>query len=326
MTSPARFGNTLIIDDGRFFMCAEYNANTTVVELRPCRATYRNQVFFTRDANVRVGSVASSICVGPRQINGFLTIAQINCTVNSPAQIEGLKYAPFVIYPDLITTLRLASNTSRCIDGTFTNLVRVSDCVSGNAFQRWYHQWGQIRNVGNGLCLDAVDASGADPQRARTTPIQVQLRPCDNMPTPTTQMFYTIDSGVANGGGYFVNGETMNCVYETRGLLQLGTDFCGPNSVFGSRPSFFINAERFIQQPNTKSCDGVLHVRKEFRDLSKEEKDRYFSVLDVMYKVPSLMGHKNRLEDFQALHSIGRQGESFSDDIYDFLLKFLNGF
>ena len=122
-----------------------------------------------------MGSPTSTICIGTVYRSGLNVIGQVPC--NSP-----YSYAPIVppnsitpplysITPSFSGPLTLPNNL--CMDGTNINAVAASAC-NGSPEQLWIHQFGQIRNVANGLCLDAKNANGATPA---TTAVQVQVMP-----------------------------------------------------------------------------------------------------------------------------------------------------
>ncbi|KAJ3413819.1 hypothetical protein HDV05_007419 [Chytridiales sp. JEL 0842] len=331
MTSPARDAMTLIIDDSRFYMCAELNPERGLVELRPCRSGYSMQVFFTTlgSSQVRVGSAGgNSSCVGPRERNGYTVIGVVACSVSAPVRRLPLAKSPMIIYPDAVTTLQVASaqfgSGFGCIDGSDRAQIRVVACNSTNGFQRWYHQWGQIRNVGNGLCWESPEADGSVDA---TTSVRVSLGPCNQMPISPKGLFYTVRAPSGNDV-YFINGESMNCVHEVNGNLMLGTAFCGPTSILGSTPTFIRNADRFLPPPppapNTP-C-GTIYTRQDFRDLTPTQKQSFFRAFSYMELLPSLMGNQNRLADWQSLHTIGRLAYHMQPQFLVWHRVFLNEF
>ncbi|KAJ3409481.1 hypothetical protein HDV05_004425 [Chytridiales sp. JEL 0842] len=313
MTSPAAGAVTMALV-GRsqdlpgvtITLCVELGEDN-VVEMRPCRRGNGRQVLFNLPNEIRfttpIVTSARSICVGPTIVNGVgNTFGIVNpCNVGSAVN-EQVTDLPIYFEPagGVVT---LATNSGNCIDATNPLQLVTRPCSITNSYQRWYHQWGQIRNVGSGQCINAAQSDGS---ALATTALPLSMSPCNIVPTPTQMLFLTRLVPQRNSF-YFVNAESMECVYEVNGNVLLGTGLCDPrNNVLGNiEPMLMPNAGKFIPSVNNAQCQG-FRTRMEFRDMTPAGKDEFFNGLALLQKTTSVMGNWNRFVDYQALHSIGR--------------------
>ncbi|KAJ3223334.1 hypothetical protein HDU81_009232 [Chytriomyces hyalinus] len=192
--------------------------------------------------------------------------------------------------------------------------VVVHSC-DNSAEQSWYYQFGQIRNLASGLCLDAP-GSTADPDDMAI--VDIVLNPC-NGPNVISQMWqHESDSRVFSLQSY-------NCIRNVMGMLKLGyvmlslvppiwsalnkqsmessNNQCGK---FGAadaldiRPRIVYGAASFV--PTIPFACASTSQRLEYRDLNETQKKEFWTGLSEMRKCPSLLGRKNLFDDYAAFY------------------------
>ncbi|KAJ3206570.1 hypothetical protein HDU67_008091 [Dinochytrium kinnereticum] len=192
--------------------------------------------------------------------------------------------------PTLITTMRLGN---LCLDGANPAAVTAVTC-NGAASQNWYWLWGQIRNVQNALCLDAVSSSASD-----TTARAVSLTACGVHPPVRTQLW------IKSADHILINSASGNCIHQQGSAVQVGTGICAKRgSDILTGPKNFVGINGFIADIGTAQCT-VPRVRKDIRDLSDAERRVFFDALNTLNRLPSLMGRRNRYQDYVASHGAG---------------------
>ncbi|KAJ3310660.1 hypothetical protein HDU76_003318, partial [Blyttiomyces sp. JEL0837] len=202
----------------------------------------------------------------------------------------------YSLAPYAVTQLKIGG---LCLDGTNADALTATTC-SGAASQNWYHLWGQIRNVENGLCMDAPNADGSSDTDST---VQVQLSPCNVFPPSSTMLWILL------GDKTLQNGESANCIHlDSNNNILLGTGMCGDNDALGDSPKVFSGVESFVSHlpsASTPCSASTAVVRKDIRDLSFDvERPAFFNALNTLRKIPSLMGRPNRYIDYVSLHGI----------------------
>ncbi|KAJ3206571.1 hypothetical protein HDU67_008092 [Dinochytrium kinnereticum] len=179
-----------------------------------------------------------------------------------------------------------------CFDGANPSGVTAVTC-NGAASQNWYWLWGQIRNVENGLCLDAPSSSSSD-SRARA----ITLTPCGVHPPVRTQLW------IKSADHILINSASGNCIHQQGSAVQVGTGICANGRDILTGPKNVVGINGFIADIGRAQCT-TPRVRKDIRDLSDAERKVFFDALNTLNRIPSLMGRRNRYQDYVASHGAG---------------------
>ncbi|KAJ3105132.1 hypothetical protein HDU97_008414 [Phlyctochytrium planicorne] len=265
-------------------LCVEYNTTEKTLSLQECRNTFANQVLNIQ-ANPTLAS-DSKVCFGSTSGSNSL-VAVGNCG-SFNAKAVSTAQPQFPLAPYSIKTMQLGGN---CLDGSNPSTVTLAAC-NGSPAQNWYTLWGQIRNVKNGLCLDAPGVTEND-----SNPMNLALTFCGGYPTIDSQLWIKSTDNV------LTNGVSGNCIHADGNKVQLGTQYCtGSDKLRGDKN--FKNIESFVTDLGNPSCT-TPRSRKDFRDLSAQEQQQFFDGMNTLQKIPSLLGRRNRYHDYVALHGMG---------------------
>ncbi|KAI8834746.1 hypothetical protein BJ741DRAFT_235666 [Chytriomyces cf. hyalinus JEL632] len=245
-------------------------------------------------------------CLGPAWVHGVSAIAKYafvyddSCPLTWASSADSISLLQtradavgFLNSPDTITPLMIGNGciTSLRSDPNLPGVV-VNAC-DNSPEQLWYYQFGQIRNLASGLCLDAP-GSTADPDDMAIA--DIVLNPC-NGPNVVSQMWqHESDSRVFSLQSY-------NCIRNVMGMLKLGNNQCGK---FGAadaldlRPRIVYGAASFL--PTIPFACASTSQRMEYRDLNEAQKKEFWTGLSEMRKCPSLLGRKNLFDDYAAFY------------------------
>ncbi|KAJ3348873.1 hypothetical protein HDU83_001000 [Entophlyctis luteolus] len=283
--------------------CVTLNSRN-FLSLELCRAGYSNQIFNSDGVST---PFVNNACIAPIQawgVRGLGKFASVSSSGTCPGPYVSVpsvltSSSPgFLASPDAVTSLEIGG---QCVTGmnpsdatsSLITTVYATTC-DGSPEQNWLFQFGQIKNVATGLCLNAV---GAVSDATSTTLVNLQLSTCSGTYV-TTQMFSR------DHGDVLFSLESYNCVHNVNGILVLGTGQCG---LFGTDslaayPTTMTGLSNFVLPMNTGSCSS-LDQRKEFRDLTSAERTAFFNALNAMRQVPSMLGRAHRYDDYNAFHS-----------------------
>jgi hypothetical protein len=190
---------------------------------------------------------------------------------------------PKIIRPKAITQLKM---NGLCFDGSKVSEVQLERCVNSSPSQKWYHEFGQIRNVENGLCLDA-------------RPGYIYLSPCQVFPPKKTTFWIRQPLPHPKKTVYsLVNAESGNCIHSVKPAyfssrhLQLGTDFCNQNGRDEFGPPQYIDGLEVFDSYESSCIRDSSHKkpRLDIREMSEKERSGFFGALNQMQHLPSLMG------------------------------------
>ncbi|KAJ3326862.1 hypothetical protein HDU76_012595 [Blyttiomyces sp. JEL0837] len=269
-----------VVVDAVNSLCVELNSNSSILTLAPCEIKPSQTFNFDNNGNVTINN--DNVCVGP--VNTVYmerkVIAQIPCNQNSTKIVQPFfpVEPPTSLPPYFITQLQIAD---LCLDG---HTVRATTC-SGAASQDWYHLWGQIRNVENGLCIDALKPI----RRVPATYLNpVTMSHCNSFPPPPSMLWFKQhDNSLANG-------ESANCMrLQENNVIVLGTGTCNDTDILNGRPKVLVGLRGL-----GGSLMGLM------KDLSPIEVEDFFRGMNALLKIPSLMGRANRYHDYVGLHAI----------------------
>ncbi|KAJ3101358.1 hypothetical protein HDU97_001399 [Phlyctochytrium planicorne] len=284
--NPTTNGTILsaIMDSTGQTLCVEFNASEKALALNKCQSGSAIQSFNLNSATPSLASDAK-VCFGPNQ-DGI--ISTVDC--GKPVAISQVSTAPakFPLQPYSVKTMNIAGG---CLDGTNPKSVVVAKC-SGAPAQDWYSLWGQIRNVKNGLCLDAPAATPND-----ENPINLALTVCGGFPTINSQLWLKSADNILS------NSISGNCIHSDGANAQLGTDACGKKDSLKTEKKF-TNIESFATDLGNPACN-TPRSRKDFRDLSENEQNTFMNAMNTLHQIPSLLGRRNRYHDYVALHGMG---------------------
>ncbi|KAJ3311887.1 hypothetical protein HDU76_003017 [Blyttiomyces sp. JEL0837] len=262
--------------------------------LSACATSAPNQVVAISTANA---ISINSKCLGPSK-DGFL--ASYPCTTKRPITKVAGTAPSYVMVPQVS---QMITESGLCVDSSYTTAVKAVAC-SSSASQLWYWAFGQIRSVQSGLCLDSPNAwDGIAPSDITAT---LQMIRCNSYPPSTTQLW------IRNYDASLMNGASANCIYQIAQsdgseLLTLGTNSCGAvgTDSLAGRPHSFLGLDTFILDLGDAyaACpNGDEFARQDFRDLTAAKQQQFFNGLNLLQKVPSMMGRRSIYQDIVALH------------------------
>ncbi|KAJ3326861.1 hypothetical protein HDU76_012594, partial [Blyttiomyces sp. JEL0837] len=278
--------------DATTSLCVDGQSN--VLTLAACDNTRASQKFkFGTDGSFGTVSTSTtkSVCFGPDR-NQLISQTQCSKAAKTIKSLQSVD-PPYSLAPYAVTQLQIGG---LCLDGSNVNGLKGSPCADV-ASQKWYHLWGQIRNVENGLCMDAPKADGSI---NATSSIKVQLSPCYTFPPSDTMLWTKLPDNSLQ------NGQSANCIHlDTDKSIVLGTNLCGKDDKLVKTPKIFSGVEHFVSYLPNSHVDCASPVeRKDIRDLTPTELQDFFKGMDTLRKIPSLMGRANRYIDYVSLHAI----------------------
>ncbi|KAJ3096105.1 hypothetical protein HDU97_006209 [Phlyctochytrium planicorne] len=283
-------------------LCLEYSSKDRALALQKCANSNPNQILNLKQ-NIPTLSNDAKVCFGPSIVSNITAespddppiitqlISTVDCKTSSPVTPVASKKPQYPTVPTSIKTMNLGNG---CVDGSNITSITVTKC-NGSPAQNWYTLFGQIRNVKNGLCLDAP----FNWEKDRSLPTPLALTPCGGFPTVDTQLWHKTADGILFSSYY------GNCLRAENGTLILGTQFCTSGDLLKG-DNKFKNIETFFYDLGNPTCNQ-LRSRKDFRDLSVNEKKTFFNAMNTLHQMPSLLNRRNRYHDFVAIHSIGTQ-------------------
>ncbi|KAJ3303682.1 hypothetical protein HDU76_005317, partial [Blyttiomyces sp. JEL0837] len=285
----------LVVSTGTNNLCAELGKDGYIA-LKSCKNGALEQVFeFGKDGSAKVLGGQYGISGGCIGNVGNNLIGFVDCKAPSGGNLVNLTWglkAPLVVLPDQVVQLKMGNGL--CLDGSNPGGVIGTTCT-GAASQQWYHLFGQIRNVANGLCWDAVGVYGNGYHLQ--VPVAIQLNVCSGYPAPVSQFF------VRNQDGSMVSGVSFDCVrLGPNNGLSLGTNLCADNDVYALYDKIVIGSDAFAYPTKEGSCSSI-NTRMDWRDLSAEAKAKFTNAIKTFQQLPSLMGRRNRYHDYSALHN-----------------------
>ncbi|KAJ3205230.1 hypothetical protein HDU67_008978 [Dinochytrium kinnereticum] len=296
--TPTQAFNFITLPDQSVVLTAAVNAEKTLcvelgdknaLSLQECRNGFSKQQFNLNDSSASLHD-DPTVCFAHNTGN---VLAPVACETKAPTTIVPVTTAPRYMPAHQALPLRFTEGDF-CLESTNAT-AEVGDVVvgpcNGSPAQNWYWHWGQIRNVESGLCLDSPNADSYD-----TEPRPVSASACPVM--SITQFWLKTPENT------LVNGASTNCIHIVNATtIQLGTDYCGANDILtGSKT--FAGVDSFTADMGEPECT-TPRARKDFRDLTSEEQNAFFTGLDILFNTPSLVGRKNRYHDFVALHGAG---------------------
>ncbi|KAJ3109921.1 hypothetical protein HDU96_007064 [Phlyctochytrium bullatum] len=275
--------------DSNKTLCVELTRSTGYASFQECRNGHPEQQFVF--ANSTANLFGDEKCVGRNDRNQIVaTTCEGDAATAKTLEVTEPRELPRVTKVPL-----QFEGTDSCLQAFNASAtegdVKVVKC-DGSPSQAWYWLWGQLRNVETGLCVDAPDS-----EYDATTSFPVVLRHCAGM-EPTQRWTTTGDRRLLNGG-------LPNCLRKTaEDQIVLGTNLCSDaDTVQG--PNVFTSAvSAFVADLGSPECTTPRH-RKDFRDLTPEEQQSFFTGLKILGATPSLMGRKSRYLDFVSLHGSG---------------------
>ncbi|KAJ3330516.1 hypothetical protein HDU76_005484 [Blyttiomyces sp. JEL0837] len=278
-------------------LCVELNGNSSILTLAPCEIKSSQAFNFDTTGNVTLNN--GTICAGPLNTDTVdrHVIAQIPCNQNSTKIVQPfISVDPPISFPPYaITQLQIAD---LCLDGSNITNVKATTC-SGAPSQDWYHLWGQIRNVENGLCIDVPNPKTHVELSTYTAP--VSMSPCHHQPPSPTMLW------IKQHDNSLQNSVSANCMrlLDDNTTIVLGTATCNDTDILASRPKVFKGVEALVVELYGTGSKCVEPVqRKDVRDLSPVEVQDFFKGMNALRKIPSLMGRANRYIDYVSLHGI----------------------
>ncbi|KAJ3016598.1 UNVERIFIED_CONTAM: hypothetical protein HDU68_012121, partial [Siphonaria sp. JEL0065] len=257
------------------------------------------------DLDVNGTPTIAGSCLAPAQVSGIQAIGKFGnvsggkCPATYVLALNNLGpiKPAFLATPDAVTSLQIGG---QCIAGMnptnpYSNLITnvFTTTCNGSPEQGWLYQFGQIKNVATGLCLNAPAATT---DATNTAVVNVTLAQCngDNL---FTQMWQR------EAGDLLFNLQSYNCVRNVNGILQLGSGQCGKFNVdsLAAYPNVVTGLTAFILPLPTGQCKN-LDKRKDYRDLTAAEKEAFWQGLNAMRDCPSMLGRVSRYEDYNAFH------------------------
>ncbi|ORY37632.1 Di-copper centre-containing protein [Rhizoclosmatium globosum] len=174
-----------------------------------------------------------------------------------------------------------------CLDAEnlIKDAVSVKQCDSESVTQKWFHSFGMIRNVGTGLCLDSKGGSG------------VWLQPCSEKRSQLWEIrrhFGNQESGLLASYNY-------TCIGWEGSSTSLVLQKC--SDADPSTSTMIYGALSLERAPEKGTC-SKLSVRKEYRDLTDDERNQFLRGLTLLREAPSLTGRANRYFDYVAVHGM----------------------
>ncbi|KAJ3328891.1 hypothetical protein HDU76_009095 [Blyttiomyces sp. JEL0837] len=235
--------------------------------------------------------------------NLYVIPATTNCI--SPRKIGLYRGAApkYVSIPSPIVNISLASFPTKCYDATNPNQVMARPCL-GTPQQQWYFSFGQIRNVWTGLCLDAHSADGSNDNPGQ---VPITLSRCGLYPPSSTQIW------IKSSDNRLINAESANCIRpvpqaDGTFILKLGTDYCNQHGrdVLAQFSAKVLGINSFIVNLGDINAPcKTMRNRNDFRDLTAAQQTEFFTAMNNMRKVPSLLGRASRYYDYVSLHGGG---------------------
>ncbi|KAJ3105133.1 hypothetical protein HDU97_008415 [Phlyctochytrium planicorne] len=270
--------------------CVELGQNG-ILALQECRSSFSKQQL---NLNNQSGAslVGESTCLGPNK--DTKVIGAIGCDTKSTINTIPVS-TPTEPMPSYDITSLSFEGTNMCIEAMANGTTFPASC-NGSPAQNWYWMWGQIRNVENGLCLDAPNAS---PSVSDAGFVDVKVGDCHGM---TTSQLWTKSNENA-----LINNVSFNCIrlanIDNTNKILLGNNMCGSNDSLAG-PKGFQALTSFATNFAETQCT-TPRVRKDFRDLTSEEQSDFFRALNHLHKIPSVVGRRNRYHDYVAIHGAG---------------------
>ncbi|KAJ3105135.1 hypothetical protein HDU97_008417 [Phlyctochytrium planicorne] len=311
--TPTQVFNSLVQQDqgavlstvGDRTLCVELSDNG-ILSLQECRSGYAKQLLNLDQTGVSLKS-DSNTCIAPKE-GTYRQVVASSCETKSNITVVAVENTPRPMPSTYYTPLAFAGS-NQCVDvkletqlDQWNNTVSLGYAVpaacSGSPSQSWYWLWGQIRNVENGLCMEAqpTDTWNAPP----VTYAKVLLNACQTS-GPSQLWFKTNDNGIASA-------ESFNCIHYTTAnntqAVLLGTDACTAADTLDGPRNFQGISEALSDSLGAPKCT-TPRVRKDFRDLTNEEHQDFFKAFNHFHSIPSLMGRRNRYHDFVRIHAAG---------------------
>ncbi|KAI9345235.1 hypothetical protein BDR26DRAFT_856584 [Obelidium mucronatum] len=293
----------MMISDGTTSgsLCVEKNA-ANFMTLQPCRSGYGNQVI---DLDINGTPTVAGSCLAPAQVSGIQAIGKFGnvsggkCLSTYALEVNNLGpiKPAFLATPDAITSLLIGG---QCVTGMkpndpYSNLITnvYTTTCNGQPEQNWLYQFGQIKNVATGLCLNAPAATA---DAAVTDVVDLTLAQC-NGENLFTQMWQR------EAGDILFNLRSYNCVRNVNGILRLGSGQCGKfgTDSLAAYPNTVTGLAAFVPVLPKGACK-TLDKRRDYRDLSSAEKLAFQKGLQAMRECPSMLGRKSRWDDYNAFH------------------------
>ncbi|KAI8832918.1 hypothetical protein BJ741DRAFT_666818 [Chytriomyces cf. hyalinus JEL632] len=218
-------------------------------------------------------------CLTISSFNTFKFAAVGSCWNEPSFKVGSSLPAPVVASPENVQPIKIVTagtNWTGCIDGTNPTALTNVTCAPNNPNQLWFQQFGQVRNIATGLCLDSIGVSARLVDQTNVVKLWI-LEP---------------DTGVIR------NGVNYNCIRIGVGKIQsLWID--GSMKNFGK-----VFSHSLVPQPPSAKCTSEV-IRKDFRDLTAEEQRSYFLALNILKASPSMMGYGSKYHDYVRAHATG---------------------
>ncbi|KAJ3228517.1 hypothetical protein HDU81_006145 [Chytriomyces hyalinus] len=257
-----------------------------ILSMQPCSNTTKGIQTFsatTYDTSEYIFQAQTDKCLTISTFNTF-KFATVGSCWNEPSFKVGSELpAPVVASPENVQPIKIVTagtNWTGCIDGTNPTALTNVTCMPNNPNQLWFQQFGQVRHIATGLCLDSVGVSARLVDQTSVVKLWI-LEP---------------DTGVIR------NGVNYNCIRIGVGKVYLGSNLCGTTDQMKNFGKVF--SHTLVPQPPSGKCTTEV-IRKDFRDLTPEEQQSYFLALNILKASPSMMGYGSKYHDFVRAHATG---------------------
>ncbi|KAI9351235.1 hypothetical protein BDR26DRAFT_929729 [Obelidium mucronatum] len=274
-------------------LCVTYSASS-ILNFQQCTSGNANQQFRSSAGFIKIAG-NDTLCLGAFGYKGpkfgaLLGVDSCKSTGKDSIRIRSVAFPPKPrVQGTAVDTLKMGG---QCIDGTNAGGLTVAQCSSNNAYQLWYSSFGQIRNVGNGLCWNAPSANSGD----LSTKGIVNLAPCA---ADRSQLWIFEESRV------IYSGQNHNCIRRVNGILWLGTNRCNANDALAIHENRVVS-NLFLSAPSIQNCVSPVS-RMDFRDLSPTKQKQFLTGLQILKTTPSDLVYGNRYNDFVQVHAIGAE-------------------
>ncbi|KAJ3402875.1 hypothetical protein HDU80_004654 [Chytriomyces hyalinus] len=282
-------------------LCATVGVTTDgvasgILSMQPCsNATKGIQTFSAApyDTSEYIFQAQPDKCITISSFNTFKFAAVGSCWNEPSFKVGSSLPAPIVALPENVQPIKIVTagtNWTGCIDGTNPTALTNVTCVPNNPNQLWFQQFGQVRHIATGLCLDSIGVSARLVDQTNV----VKLTACNSV----LSQLWILEPGT----GVIRNGVNYNCIRIGMGKVYLGSNLCGSTDQMKNFGKVF--SHTLVPQPPSAKCTTEV-IRKDFRDLTAEEQRSYFLALNILKASPSMMGYGSKYHDYVRAHATG---------------------
>ncbi|KAJ3305886.1 hypothetical protein HDU76_004926 [Blyttiomyces sp. JEL0837] len=195
-------------------------------------------------------------------------------------------------FGDIVTTIQTLDTPPLCWDAVGSSIV-ANSCDSGKDSQTWRFYLGQLISAVNGSSRICADIS----QGSTNDGVNLGLYTCNE---GINQLLIFEENGVVNfGNSYKCAGLKGGSAANHAGSTGIEQTTCTNTNA----QKFKVVNRTAVESINAAPC-SQLRYRKEWRDLTDDEKNDYIRAVDGIRLLPSTAGRRSLFDDIVAVHAV----------------------